>query len=1157
MKNVFIIVFLTLGLYSFSQPQVIADQSFSPGGGFNGGVNSLNLQPDGKIICGGTFTTFNGLSRNRIARLNSDGSIDASFNPGTGFNTVQGIGVTSVVLQPDGKIICAGDFTSYNGVTRNRIVRLNSDGSLDLTFTIGSGFNSAFGIGVQSMVLQADGKIICGGDFTSYNGVTRNRIIRLNSDGTLDLSFNPGTGFDDVVYALSVQPDGKIICGGDFTTFNGVNRVGSSRLNTDGSLDVSFVSNGYSPQSIFIQPDGKIIFGQLSSAGGNGFIRRVNPNGTLDATFNAGIGFNGSVYSLSLQSDGKIICGGMFTSCSGVTRRGIARLNSNGSLDISYNSEFGFNNVISTNPINVRSITVQSDGKVICGGMFNSINGVTRKNIARIELGYQTSFSITTNCFEDSYLWNTQSYNQAGAHTQVLVAQDGLDSVVTLNLSVPSAISSGFYDVFCPESPYVWNNQTYSQPGEHTQVLTAQNGCDSTVTIYLDYAPPITSSFSDSFCSEMPYVWNNQLYSQEGIYTQILTSQSGCDSTVTLNLTYAPPITSSFSDNFCPEMPYIWNNQSYSQEGIYNQILTAQSGCDSTVTLNLTYAAPISSTYSDNFCPGSFYSWNNQTYNQPGQFLQIFTAQNGCDSTVTLNLTYTPNNFNPTFSSAQQLYTAPPFAVQFNNSTVNASNYSFTWDFGDGTTLASNNASVFHQYLYNGQYTVSLIAINNATGCSDTTTLSDYIFCTGGISCTHPATINQTSPQQACQGTPFWLSCNSDPSFSYQWRRNGVLISGNNNDSLLVTLSGTYSVIISVNSCPVTSTDVVVNILPIPTTPIITSTGAIQPCVGGSVTLNTGNYSTYNWSTGATTQNINVSNSGTYSVSVTDANGCSASSAPFNVNASFVAAPQVCIVGMDSLTNENRVVWEKPLTLGIDSFYVYKETNVSNVYTKIGATDYNDLAIYLDVNSNPAVQAYRYKISALDTCGVETNVGDFHKTIHLTINQGIGGAWNLIWSHYEGINFGSYNIYRGTDPTNISLLTTIQSNLNSYTDLTPPAGPLYYQIEVVNPINCDPTKSLNYGVSKSNIVNNGQVGINVSEITNVILYPNPTSDAFTVETSEDLTGNIFVIQDVSGRVLSSGRLVGNKTTIQVSSLSTGSYYLRLLETNQILKFIKQ
>ncbi len=463
---------------------------------------------------------------------------------------------------------------------------------------------------------------------------------------------------------------------------------------------------------------------------------------------------------------------------------------------------------------------------------------------------------------------------------------------------------------------------------------------------------------------------------------------------------------------------------------------------------------------------------------------------------------------------------------------------------------------MFHQYLYNGQYTVSLIATDNTTGCSDTTTIPDYIFCTGGVSCTHTAAISQTSPQQACQGTPLWLTCNNDPSFAYQWRRNGVAIPGNNNDSLLVTQSGTYSVIISVGNCPITSNNVSVTINPSPITPVITSSGSIQPCIGGFVTLDAGIYSTYLWSTGVTTQSINVSTSGTYSVSVSDANGCSATSAPFNVNASFVAPPQVCIVGMDSLTNQNRIVWEKPLTLGIDSFYVYKESNVSNAYTKIGAKQYKELAVFLDVNSNPAVQAYRYKISALDTCGLESSLGTFHKSIHLTINQGVGGAWNLIWSHYEGLNFGSYNIYRGTNLSNMALLTTVQSNLNSYTDLTPPSGPVYYQIEIVNPKNCDPTKSVNYGFSKSNIVNNGQSAIIEQTISSIQVYPNPTNDKLTLEVSNDLLGKTYFVTDFAGRTIQQGKISSLKQQLDMQSISNGTYFLQI-EANRAVRVIKQ
>jgi hypothetical protein len=286
-----------------------------------------------------------------------------------------------------------------------------------------------------------------------------------------------------------------------------------------------------------------------------------------------------------------------------------------------------------------------------------------------------------------------------------------------------------------------------------------------------------------------------------------------------------------------------------------------------------------------------------------------------------------------------------------------------------------------------------------------------------------------------------------------------------------------------------------------------------------------------------------VTQSGDYTVSVTSSNGGNVISQPYILNASFMQANQVCLVGLDSLTNENRIIWEKPNSLGIDSFYVYKETSTANLYAKIGATDYNDLGLFLDVNSNPSIQAYRYRISILDTCGVETNLSDFHKTIHLTINQGVGGAWNLIWNHYEGINFSSYNIYRGSDLSNITLLTTIQSNLNSYTDLTPPAGTLFYQIEVVNPLDCDPTKSSGYGVSRSNVSNNGLAEVSIIENALIKIYPNPAENYINYEVPESMLGKQYSICDVSGRKLINGLINSPKGTLLLNELSKGTYYM--------------
>jgi hypothetical protein len=596
----------------------------------------------------------------------------------------------------------------------------------------------------------------------------------------------------------------------------------------------------------------------------------------------------------------------------------------------------------------------------------------------------------------------------------------------------------------------------------------------------------------------------------------------------------------------------------YTQSGVvYDTIFSGIGNGIIYLTINLTISNSLQTSFSETICFGDTYTWNNQDYAYSGLFTQNLQTINGCDSIVTLNLTVNSNNAiliqaNPTFGNA-------PLNVLFNNQTANLSNYNFTWNFGDGTSQQSNAPFLSHTYTQDGYSDVTIFAENTATGCITSSLFNDMIFVQGGIFCTHTATLNQSGPLLACTGDSVLLSCNTSPSFSYQWNRNGMPVSGATSSSIYVVLSGSYTVTIYQNTCPVTSNGISVTLNPLPTVPTITSIGTISSCSGGSLTLSApAGLSSYSWNTGATTTSITVTQSGNYTVTVTNANGCARTSVPYVVNASFLQSPNVCIVGMDSLTNENRIVWEKPITSGIDSFYVYKETNVSDVYTKIGASDYPELAVFLDQNSNPAVQAYRYKLTVLDTCGTETPLSDFHKTIHLTINSGVGGAWNLIWSHYEGLAFGSYNIYRGTDPTNVSLLTTIQSNLNSYTDLTPPVGAVYYQIEIVNPNSCDPAKVINYSVSKSNIVNNGIVGINSLNTGEIRLYPNPTNDILHLKSNKNLIGSKFEILDNLGRVILSSVISEEISKIDLENASSGVYNLVIYGENLIsIKLIKK
>jgi uncharacterized delta-60 repeat protein len=252
--------------------------------GSDASVYIYAIQPDGKIIIGGNFSQYNGVSRNRIARLNSDGSLDTSFNPGTGLTNV----IRSICIQPDGKIIIGGDFTTYNGVSRNRIARLNSDGSLDTSFNPGTGADQF----IRFLTIGLDSKIIIVGDFTKYNGTPRNRIARLNSDGSLDTSFNPGTGADYAIFSIYRQPDNKLIINGYFSQYNGVSRNRIARLNSDGSLDTSFDPNIGADDAIFFSSTdmgGRIVIvGNFTMYNGQmrNYIARINSDASLDNSFN-------------------------------------------------------------------------------------------------------------------------------------------------------------------------------------------------------------------------------------------------------------------------------------------------------------------------------------------------------------------------------------------------------------------------------------------------------------------------------------------------------------------------------------------------------------------------------------------------------------------------------------------------------------------------------------------------------------------------------------------------------------------------------------------------------------------------------------------------------------------------------------------------------
>ncbi|HWQ93743.1 MAG TPA: delta-60 repeat domain-containing protein [Clostridia bacterium] len=277
-----------------------------------------------------------------IAKLNQDGSLDQAFKGGV--VTVSGGVIYALVVQSNGKVVIAGSFTNVGGISRNQIARLNSDGSVDLSFDPGAGVSGwIFNIGVR-----LDGKLAIAGNFSTVGGVSRKKIARLHSDGSLDPGFNPGDGTEGSISSLAVQPDGRVVIGGWFSGFNGFNKTNIARLNEDGSVDASFTTSGANSvvSKIAYLSDGSLIvaggFTTINDASRR-YIAKLDRDGNVDPRFILEYG-PPDIMGLAVQSDGKVLIGGEFTLVQGIPRSRIARLNADGSVDATFDPGTGIQN---------------------------------------------------------------------------------------------------------------------------------------------------------------------------------------------------------------------------------------------------------------------------------------------------------------------------------------------------------------------------------------------------------------------------------------------------------------------------------------------------------------------------------------------------------------------------------------------------------------------------------------------------------------------------------------------------------------------------------------------------------------------------------------------------------------------------------------------
>jgi uncharacterized delta-60 repeat protein len=386
------------------------DDTFNPGAGGNHLVRRAMIQSDGKIVLNGFFTSFNGdTSRKYLVRLNSNGTVDDSFNPGTGPDDC----VWSMWWTGNSWMVL-GAFRSFNGSPRHGIANLTADGGLNTAYSLITVYNTTLGK-VYATALQSDGKILIGGSFSSCGGRYHGGIARLNPDGTTDDTFQ---GRASSVRRIAVQPDGKILIAGPlYSTTGYIARTGVARMNPEGTMDNTFNPKVLRPDGSFgyldavrILDNGQImIAGDFSTVNGSGrsIAARLNSDGTLDSTFTVGITLPGSniVGSRVVPTDDKYLLLGNYVPTGSSTARGfLTRLLSSGGNDPTWGPVPYQMNIIGMNGLG-STMLQQSDGKILICGDFTQIfdgsfNPPQRSHIARITAGGKldnTFIPLTTN----------------------------------------------------------------------------------------------------------------------------------------------------------------------------------------------------------------------------------------------------------------------------------------------------------------------------------------------------------------------------------------------------------------------------------------------------------------------------------------------------------------------------------------------------------------------------------------------------------------------------------------------------------------------------------------------------------------------------------------------------------------------------------------
>jgi hypothetical protein len=282
-------------------------------------------------------------------------------------------------------------------------------------------------------------------------------------------------------------------------------------------------------------------------------------------------------------------------------------------------------------------------------------------------------------------------------------------------------------------------------------------------------------------------------------------------------------------------------------------------------------------------------------------------------------------------------------------------------------------------------------------------------------------------------------------------------------------------------------------------------------------------------------------------LSIQDDVGCVAASSVFITVLDQIAPDEISRVSVDDANNKNKIEWTKSDNKDIAEYQVLKESNVANKYQLVGTVAYGGDNFLIDEYSNPSKYADRYILKTVDKCDNVSIPSQIHKNIHLQVNAGLPGYFNLSWTPYIGFEYGSYYIYKGRTPEEMMLIDQISSSITQYTDTS--ASSVYYQVAVKpNTMDSYTTKSLaTIPEARSNIEYIKRSSSKQFEIKQLTMFPNPTTGI--VNFSVDVTRNMtYKVTELSGKLLMSGKLV--KPTVDLNGLRPGQYIISISDEEE-------